>query len=333
MTALWGTNQTSFFFHLGPDEILNAIESLGLKPTGRVLQLNSMENRVYEIEIDSKSNNPSDHFKIIKFYRPNRWTIDQINEEHQFLFDLIEEEIPAVAPNKFSNQSLFLDDHTKLNFALFDKFGGRALDELNTDDLEQMGRLLARIHNVGEKNKFKHRLKLNSQNFLEENLNFLESNHIPAHLINSYSNFKKSFLSLIPSLEDNFSYIRTHGDCHAGNIIKRNEMIHFLDFDDSLLAPAVQDIWLILPGRDQETRISRDILLESYSQFRHFNSQELSLIEIFRTFRMINFMAWIAKRYDDPAFKNAFPFFEQPNFWEEKLTDLNDQVHFISNPY
>ncbi len=331
MTANWGTKETSFFFHLGPDDILNAIEALGIKATGRVLQLNSMENRVFEIEIVSNSELITDHFKILKFYRPNRWTKNQIIEEHEFLFDLVENEISAIAPIKISGESLFFDEKTQLHFAIFNKFGGRALDELYGDDLEQMGRLLARIHNVGAQRKFQHRLSLSSSTFIESNLDFLISNHVPDHLKNNYSDLKKSFLESIPKFENNFNFIRVHGDCHAGNIIKRDEKIYFLDFDDSINAPAIQDIWLVLPGRDEETNISRQILLEGYSQFRSFEYEELKLIEVFRTFRMVNFMAWIAKRYDDPAFKVAFPHFEHPNYWSEMLLDLNDQLNLIQS--
>jgi Ser/Thr protein kinase RdoA (MazF antagonist) len=330
MSSIWGNSETKFFFELGPDEILRSVDSLGFNTTGRVLQLNSMENRVYEVEIDSKSDNPSDHFKIVKFYRPNRWSNDQILEEHEFLLDLKEYEIPVISPLIFDNKTLFTESTTGLSFTLFDKQGGRAPDEFDNEDLEQLGRLMARVHNVGAMKKSNHRLKINAETFVSANLNYLISDKkIPSHYELIFKNLLEEIYSKTKNKFENISSIRVHGDCHLGNVIKRESVFHLIDFDDCMTGPAIQDLWLLLPGRDDFTDNQRRILLNEYETIREFNYEELELVEVLRTYRMINFMAWIAKRYDDPAFKNAFPYFEDPTYWEERIGDLRDQLHYL----
>jgi Ser/Thr protein kinase RdoA (MazF antagonist) len=332
MSSLWGNSETKFFFELGPDEILRACDSLGLKTTGRVMQLNSMENRVYEVEIESDSPNPSEHFKIIKFYRPGRWTIDQIQEEHDFLQDLEEFEVPVIGPDLIENKSLFVDSKLNLNFALFRKQGGRAPDEFTDEDLEQIGRLLARVHNIGATKKANFRLHINAENFVKNNCDFLiQSKIIPSHLETIFKNLLETIYEQSKDCLKDKTILRIHGDCHLGNVIRRESVFHLIDFDDFIMGPAVQDIWLLLPGRDEYTIRQRQILIEAYESIRDFNHDELKIIEHLRTFRMINFAAWIAKRYDDPAFKNAFPYFESPTFWEEKINDFRDQLSFLNH--
>lgn len=327
MSSIWGNAETTFFFELGPDEILRAVDSLGLKTTGRIMQLNSMENRVYEVEIESKSENPSDHFKIVKFYRPNRWSFDQILEEHEFLLDLEEYEIPVIAPMQFEEKTLFTDSKLNLYFTLFRKQGGRSPDELNHEELEQLGRLLARVHNVGAQKNATHRLNINAETFVFNNLHFLlESKKIPHYLENSFKVLLEQIYQITKNSLNNIDLLRIHGDCHLGNIIKREEVLHLVDFDDFVTGPAIQDLWPAISGRDDYTVNQRRIMIEAYETIREFNHEELRLIEVMRTFRMINFAAWIAKRYDDPAFKNAFPFFESPTYWEERINDFRDQL-------
>ena len=330
MSSIWGNLETKFFFELGPDEILRACDFLGLKTTGRVMQMNSMENRVYEVEIESKSENPSDHFKIVKFYRPGRWSKDQILEEHEYLLDLEEYEIPVIAPMVMNDQTLFLDEKLGLYYALFRKQGGRAPDEFNTEELEQMGRLLARVHNIGAMKKANHRLKLNADTYVKSNLDYLlNSKKIPSHLENTFKMTLENIYSQTKNRFENINFLRIHGDCHVGNVIRRESVFHLIDFDDFVMGPAVQDIWLLLPGRDEYTVNQRQTLLNEYSTIRDFDFAELSLIEILRCYRMINFTAWIAKRYDDPAFKNAFPYFEHPSFFEEKINDFRDCLEYF----
>jgi len=329
---LWGNNQTQFFFELNPDLVLDTVESLGYKTTGRVLTMNSMENRVYEVEIESDSDNPSDHFKIIKFYRPGRWTKKQIQEEHDFLADLTEFEVPVIAPIQFDGQSLFTMKELELYFTVFNKQGGRAPDEFTNDEIEQVGRLLARLHNVGAMKDAPHRLKLTPDVYLKSNLDFLLDQKImPSHLESSYKSVLEQIYTLTKDRFKNISYQRIHGDCHLGNIIKRGDVFYLIDFDDMVMGPCVQDMWLLLPGRDEYAENLRSKLIESYMTMRDFNFEELRLTETLRTLRMINYSAWIAKRYEDPAFKNAFPFFEQPSYWEGQINDLREQIYYLSD--
>ena len=213
MTSIWGNTETQFFFNLGPDEILSALDLLGPKTTGRIMQLNSMENRVYEVEIESKSENPSEHFNIVKFYRPGRWTKEQILEEHEFLLDLDEYEIPVIPPLVFNDETLFLDQKLNLLYCAFRKQGGRAPDEFTNEDLEQIGRLLARVHNVGAMKKAEHRLKLTPDTFVKNNLDYLlDSKKIPTHLEHSF----KTTLELIYNQTKNHfndtNFLRINGD-------------------------------------------------------------------------------------------------------------------------
>ena len=327
---LWGTNATQFFFELNPDLVLETVEKLGFRTTGRVLTMNSMENRVYEVEIESDSKNPSDHSKIIKFYRPGRWSKAQIQEEHDFLLDLTEFEVPVIAPLVFNDQTLFTLPDPELFYTVFPKQGGRAPDEFTLDEIEQVGRLLARLHNVGSMKKATHRLKLSTDTYLKSNLEFLIGQKIvPSHFELSYKNILENIYKQTKDAFNNVSFQRIHGDCHLGNILKREETFHLIDFDDMVVGPVVQDMWLLLPGNDEYAEQMRAALLEGYTQMRDFNYEELRLTEVLRTLRMINYSAWIAKRYDDPAFKNAFPFFESPNYWEGQINDLRQQQYLL----
>jgi Ser/Thr protein kinase RdoA (MazF antagonist) len=330
---LWGSTQTQFFYELNPDLVLDTVEALGFKTTGRVMTMNSMENRVYEVEIESVSDNPSDHFKIIKFYRPGRWTKIQIQEEHDFLADLIEHEVPVIAPiafEQFDGNTLFTLKEPELFYTVFNKQGGRAPDEFTNEEIEQVGRLLARLHNVGEMRMAPHRLKLTTDVYLKSNLDFLLGQKIiPSHLELSYKSVLEGIYDLTKNSFNNVRFQRIHGDCHLGNILRRGDVFHLIDFDDMVMGPAVQDMWLLLPSRDDYAVNLRNIMLDSYSTMRDFNYEELRLTEVLRTLRMINYSAWIAKRFEDPAFKNAFPFFESPSYWEGQINDLRDQTFYL----
>lgn len=330
---LWGSNQTQFFFELNPDLVLDTVEALGFRTTGRVMTMNSMENRVYEVEIESDSDNPSDHFKIIKFYRPGRWSKIQIQEEHDFLADLTEQEVPVIAPiafEKFDGQTLFTLKDIDLHYTIFNKQGGRAPDEFTNEEIEQVGRLLARLHNVGDMSSAPHRLRLTTDIYLKSNMDFLlDQKIIPSHLEMSFKSVLEGIYSLTKNSFNNIHYQRIHGDCHLGNILKRGDVFNLIDFDDMVMGPAVQDMWLLLPGRDEYANNLRNVMLDAYSTMRDFNYEELRLTEVLRTLRMINYSAWIAKRFEDPAFKNAFPFFESPSYWEGQINDLRDQTFYL----
>lgn len=333
MTAnLWGSDSTEFFYELNPDLVLQTVELMGFRTTGRVMAMNSMENRVYEVEIESNSENPSDHSKIIKFYRPGRWSFDQIKEEHEFLLDLTEFEVPVIAPLEIEGETLFSCNTTKLFYTLFPKQGGRAPDEFTVDEIEQVGRLIGRLHNVGAMKKAQHRLTLSPDIYLKSNLDFLLSTKtLPNHLELTYKTLLEEVYALTKNSFKNVNNIRLHGDCHLGNILKRGDVFNLIDFDDMVSGPAMQDLWLLLPGNDEYAENLRRHLLMGYESMRELNYEELKLTEVLRTLRMVNYSTWIAKRFDDPAFKSAFTFFADPNYWEGQINDLRMQIYQIQN--
>lgn len=331
---VWGDEQTQFFYSLTPDHVLNAIEALGLKTTGRVMQLNSMENRVYEIEIalDKDSDNPSDHFKIMKFYRPGRWSKETIQDEHDFLFDLVDHEIQAIAPIKFKGESIFKSEDG-LWYSLFPKKGGRLADEWTPPLLKQMGRLLARLHNIGAVKKAQHRLSLNIETYGIKNLEYLlSSDIIPREYRQTYETLVKQICTMSEPLFNGIKYQRVHGDCHHGNTLLNSTQGAFLiDFDDMVNAPRVQDIWMVIPGRDEYAKDLQNILLDAYETMAEFDYRELKLIETLRSLRMVHFTSWIAHRYQDEAFKRAFPNFGTNQYWEKELHDFREQISYIQD--
>lgn len=336
-TSNWGNEKSKFFNSLTIDKVLNSVESLGHKTSGRVLQLASMENRVYEVEIYPE--NPmhvSDHFKIVKFYRPGRWSKEQIQDEHNFLFDLKDNEIHAIAPDKYEGASVF-EDEEGLYFCTFPKQGGRACDEWTDSLLEQMGRLLARLHNTGKSQIASHRLKLNIDTFGRANLTTLLSNKIIPHEFEaSYKNIAEQIFQVATPLLAQLKLQRIHGDCHHGNILLNDGQPFLIDFDDMSMGPVVQDLWMIIPGRDQESLRQRNILIQAYQSMAEFNLYELKAIEALRALRIIHFSAWIGLRYEDNSFKNAFPAYGSSQYWEKEIFDLKNQlslIHQENSPY
>ncbi len=326
--SAWGNADTIHFHTLTPDHVLNSFESTGLQSSGRVMQMNSMENRVYEVELETDEvfENPSDRFKIIKFYRPGRWSKEQILEEHEFLFDLIDQEIPAIAPLKFNGESVFKDSQG-LWFCLFPKKGGRAADEWTEPLLTQMGRLLARLHNIGESKKAKHRITLDIQTYGEKNLEYLiSSKTIPLDFEKSFATVSESIFKESESLFKGINFQRVHGDCHHGNTLLSNDRPFLIDFDDMVNAPTVQDIWMVTPGDDEYSINQRNILLDGYEDMREFDYREIKLIETLRALRMIHFSSWIGHRYEDESFKRAFPTFNSSQYWEREVFYLNQQL-------
>jgi Ser/Thr protein kinase RdoA (MazF antagonist) len=342
----WGDAQTRFFFELTPDRVLEAVEALGLRCSGRCTALNSFENRVYEIELeeedDSLDRSASAAFarrRVVKFYRPGRWNREQILEEHEFLLDLKKAEIPVVAPIEFemgaeNEQTLHVAKESGIFYALFPKVGGRAPDELQDDQLRWIGRLLARIHSVGALKSAPHRIEIGPETYGRKNLaSLLEDNWIPLDYAARYQQVVEEICALSDGLfssllkEGRASAIhRIHGDCHLGNLLWNQSGPFFLDFDDMVRGPAVQDIWLLVPGRDEESIRQRQILLEGYEEMREFNFLTLSLIEPLRALRFVHYSAWIARRWSDPAFPAAFPQFGTHRYWQEQLRDLEEQL-------
>lgn len=326
MNNPFGGKDTEFFYKLTPDVVLNTVEKCGFILTGRVLQLNSMENRVYEIEIDvDDAKEKADTFIIAKFYRPGRWTKEQILEEHEFLFDLEKQEIPVVVPIKVGEESLFFEDNIKIYFSLFKKCSGRNISEVQEDDVEIVGRLIARMHNVGSVKNYEHRITLNASTYGSKHLEYLEeSNVIDLNLKSSYLSVANSLVEKAKDSLANYHNIRIHGDAHMGNLLKGRDGFFWVDFDDSLMGPPVQDIWLLIPGRDEYSVTQRDALLSGYTQFRDFDFQSLKIIELLRALRMIHFSSWIGKRFEDPAFKKVFSEYGTYNYWLSELNGLEE---------
>jgi Ser/Thr protein kinase RdoA (MazF antagonist) len=328
---VWGDQETQFFYKLDPDMILESVESLGLQTTGRCLALNSMENRVYEVEIEADSSNPADHFVIAKFYRPGRWTTEQILEEHAFLNELKEAEIPVIAPIALNGETLFKVRYSHLQFCIFPKQGGRAPHDMNEQLLQILGRYLARMHSVGAAKQALHRLHLTPETFGRKNLDFLlKSKAIPNQYQAAFKSVVEQICDLSDPLFEGIATHRIHGDCHWGNVIHREDRgTFFIDFDDMVVGPAVQDIWLLVPGDDEYAIADRNTMIQAYQTMRDFDLRSLKLIEPLRSLRMIHFAAWITKRWDDPAFKVAFPFYGTDQYWTTQIRDLTHQLQKI----
>jgi Ser/Thr protein kinase RdoA (MazF antagonist) len=313
----------NFFYQLTPEVVLQAIEAGGLSPTGHCLALNSYENRVYDLKLDDGSH------VVSKFYRPGRWNEEQILEEHAFLLQLRDDEIPVCAPLHFDDGST-LQKTQGIHYAIWPRTGGRAADELTDEKIQVMGRLLARIHNIGAAREIAHRPALTGETYGLAPLAFLKENgFLPSHLVQRYSDAVHEIVTIFDALSAEVPFHRIHGDCHFGNLLNGSEGLYVLDFDDFLNGPAVQDVWMLVPARDREGLRQRDLFLDAYRTFREFDPAWLRLIEPLRSLRYIRYAGWIARRWDDPAFPPAFPHFGTESYWEEETDDLEDQVEFI----
>lgn len=320
-------SQNHPFAKLDPSFILDALEDVGYRVDGRVTALNSYENRVYQIGIEDEAP------LIAKFYRPNRWADDQIIEEHEFTQQLFAAELPVV-PALTTNHHASLLTYQNFRFSLYARKGGRAPELDNMDNLFVLGRFLARIHSVGATQSFKYRPQIDSQTFGFDSVDFILKNFIPQHLRTAYETLTQDLLTTIEQqLEDygRLTMIRVHGDCHIGNILWRDDIPNFIDFDDARMAPAIQDIWMLLSGTRHEQQQLRE-LLDGYCEFADFDMQELQLIEILRTLRMLYFSAWLSRRWDDPAFPLGFPWFNTVQYWEQHILSLREQLFALSEP-
>lgn len=307
---------------LTPDVILNAVDSVGLRTDGRLAALNSYENRVYQVGIEDAS--PI----IVKFYRPGRWSVAQILEEHAFTVELASREIPAVAPMTAGPSTLHAFDG--FSFALYARRGGRAPELDDPDTLEWLGRFIGRIHAVGAIEPFVHRPALDIAGFGEDSRNYLlQGDWIPADLRVAYVSVLDQALAEVRDCFKRAGPVRSlrlHGDCHPGNVLWTSDGPHFVDFDDARMGPAVQDLWMLLSGdRTAMTRQLSDVLA-GYEDFADFDRRELGLIEGLRTLRLIHYSAWLARRWNDPAFPAAFPWFHNTKYWQDQILQLREQV-------
>lgn len=326
--------ETEFFFELTPSRILESVErNLGVACTGRAIALNSMENRVYEIELDlpQKPRHRWENFLVAKFYRPGRWSLQQLEEEHLFLRRLVADELPVVAPLTLQDGStLGQIEDTRIYFAVFQKAPGRSPAELTGDELKRVGRTIARIHNVGATIDASHRISLNPTTYGTEKLRYLnEHNLLPREIGVEYGELVTRICQLSESRFAGVSCQLIHGDCHLGNILWDAAGPFWVDFDDALIGPPVQDLWLVVGGRDRAARESMRSLLEGYLQMRNFDMDSLALIETLRALRMIHFATWIGARWADPAFQRAFPDFGSFRYWQQQLIDLREQVQLV----
>lgn len=319
---------TLAFAELQPEDILTALEGLGYRCDGRFLALNSYENRVYQVGIEDAQP------VVAKFYRPGRWTDEAILEEHQFTAELAHHDIPVVAP-------LLLQDATlhhcgPFRISVSPCRGGRSPDLDNEALMLQLGRLLGRMHLQGETREFEHRPAIEIQTYGFESHDFLlQQNFIPVDLQQTYTGLADHLFENIDACFEragNARRIRLHADFHPGNVLVAGEQLHIVDLDDARSGPAVQDLWMFLSGDRHEQTPQLATLLSGYEEFRSFDARELHLIEALRTLRLMHYAAWLARRWQDPAFKIAFPWFDSPRYWDEHILSLREQLALMQEP-
>lgn len=310
------------FAALTPDFLLDALESFGLKVDGRLMALNSYENRVYQVGLAEGG------FCVVKVYRPQRWSTAAIAEEHAFLAELHEAEIAVVAPEVIGGATL--NEHAGFRVAVFPRQGGRPAEFDDLDNLRWMGRLLARLHRVGERRPYQVRATLDAASFGRAPLAALRAGAwVPPEMAAAYFSSAELALDRVDRCFDRAGALRTlrlHGDCHAGNVLWTEGGPCLVDFDDSCMGPAVQDVWMLFSGDVSRQIAQCRAFLEGYRTFREFDRREWFLVEALRTLRLIHHASWIAGRWHDPAFPAAFPWFESPRFWQDRVLELKEQI-------
>ncbi|WP_333841587.1 serine/threonine protein kinase [Pelomicrobium sp.] len=317
------------YVRLRPELILDAVERLGYRCDGRLLAFNSYENRVYQVGIEA---GPP---LVAKFYRPGRWSKAMLREEHAFALELAGADIPVVPPLA-DPRGETLHVHEGFFFALYPRQGGRAPQLESEDTLTWMGRFIGRLHAVGAARPFLYRPALDVESFGEEPSRFLlERGFVPPELRQTYRRLVEHLLDRIRQTFDQAAPVRRlrlHGDCHAGNVLWTEQGPHFVDLDDARMGPAVQDLWMLLHGSREDMIRQLGCLVRGYREFFDFEARELALIEPLRTLRMIHYAGWLARRWDDPAFPAAFPWFNTPRYWQEHLLHLREQAARLEEP-
>jgi Ser/Thr protein kinase RdoA (MazF antagonist) len=311
------------YARLKPDLILDAVESAGLRCDGRLLALNSFENRVYQVGIEDAQP------VVAKFYRPARWSDAMIEEEHAFARELADAELPVVAPLA-AEDGTTLRRFSDFRFALYPRQRGRAPELESQDTLTWMGRFIGRIHAIGALRPFAHRPLLTVESFGEEPSRYvLERGFVPADLRPAYESLVAQLLRQIRARVEQageVGVLRLHGDCHPGNVLWADDGPHFVDLDDARTGPAVQDLWMLLSGEREAMARQIRWVLDGYWEFHDFDLRELQLIEPLRTLRMIHYAGWLALRWDDPAFPAAFPWFNTQRYWQDHILALREQA-------
>ena len=316
---------TDLFLELTPEKVLTAVEAGGLECNNLCYPLNSFENRVYEVELLDRSR------LVAKFYRPGRWSEDQILEEHRFLRELDEADIPVCTVRLFPDgSSLKLIDG--IYYSLSNRRGGRAPDELTSDLAKRFGMLVGRIHNIAATGPESKRRPLDAESFVRRPVEWLRRHGtLPTSLEDRYYRAAETLANLADPLLAEVENHRIHADLHLGNVLLREGRFHLLDFDDMCSGPAVQDMWLSLAGRDDESLRLRESFLLGYEQFRIFDRASLRLIEPLRGLRMVRYAVWLARRWHDPAFRAGWPHFGTFEYWEGETRDLEEQVSVIAS--
>jgi Ser/Thr protein kinase RdoA (MazF antagonist) len=308
---------------LGPEAVLDACDAAGLRADGRLAPLNSYENRVYQVWLEDGSS------RVLKFYRPGRWSDAQIAEEHAFAAELEEREIPVVAPQAVGT-------HAGFRFAVYPRRGGRPPELDDPKVLEWIGRFIARIHAVGSSRPFQFRESLNAHSFGHEPRAFLlQHDFIPPDLLEAWKAVTEQALQGVEhcyARAGAVRAIRLHGDCHPGNILWTPDGPHFVDLDDARSGPAIQDLWMLLSGERASMNRQLSDVLAGYEDFMELDRRELHLLEALRTLRLVHYSAWIARRWDDPAFPAAFPWFNTQRYWQDRILELREQIALMDEP-
>lgn len=316
------------FDALHPGAVFAAAESIGITPSGRLFALNSYENRVYQLGDEDGA------LWVLKFYRPARWSDAAIGEEHEFTFELAAADLPVAAPVRRDGKSVFI--HEGLRFAAFPWLPGRAPELDQRETLTLLGRTLARMHAIGGRRRFTHRASLTIARLGDEaRAQVIASGFVPDALTLQYARVSEQVIGRVRQCFDDFGPIprvRIHGDCHGGNILWRETGPLFVDLDDCMSGPCIQDLWMFLSGDAATQQSSWTALMEGYELFGEFDHAELTLVEALRSLRIMHHAAWIANRWTDPAFPRAFPWFGEPRFWERHIADLLEQLSAMDDP-
>jgi Ser/Thr protein kinase RdoA (MazF antagonist) len=315
------------FDNLTPDRVVSCAEAIGLRCDLRLLALNSYENRVYQVGLDD-----ADPI-IVKFYRPGRWTHGQIQEEHAFTHELASSGLSVVAPMEISGKTLH--DADGFLIAAFPRRGGHAPELDNFDHLLGLGRTLGRLHGVGQAKQFTSRIHYSLERWLIEPIDYLAQHWVPQELRRAWDSLGKDLIDRARGLMSDYEPddgIRLHGDCHVGNILWRDDTPHFVDLDDCVTGPAIQDLWMFLSGDRHQREQQLSELIAGYEDFNDFDTREIKWIEALRTARMVYYSAWLARRCDDPAFPAAFPWFGQARYWSDQILALREQLALMEEP-
>jgi Ser/Thr protein kinase RdoA (MazF antagonist) len=318
-----GDRATDLFLELSPERVLDAVDAAGVRCNPVCYPLNSFENRVYDIQLDDGTH------VVAKFYRPGRWTRDQILEEHAFMGDLEAAEVPICGLRPFPDGST-LASIDSIFYCLYDRKGGRAPDEIDEALLERLGMLLGRLHTVGERRVARHRLTITADTWIRDNLAWMKRERVlPPHVESRYAAAALAIADFADARMRDVDVLRLHGDFHVGNILFREGILHVLDFDDMVNGPAVQDFWMILGAGGSELTSRKTALLAGYEHFRPFDPLEWRLMEPLRGMRLVHYAAWLARRWHDPVFPVTWPHFGTEAYWEGETADLEDLLRAI----